>query len=338
MSRSIVFVLAGVALVASLAAAPGDKDGERIKRLVDKAGGRVNSLVDLATAAQSKLIARSAIGQDTLKSIRRYQVDVSGAIYKVALLDVSWRGKTMRLGTSTAPEGHLYRVGVFDEFGKELPEFAPFLAQFSGQEAVGLNEASNEDIGTVIKRRDAILGAKKPPVKPQEKKTWALLKHHHLMWDLGAAFSEVEAAREKGDMLAPSLGLLDTAAGAIDDFSDQLRAVMQPKTLGSYRELLKALRANIAEARGLEEKGDGEGAAKIAKARLKMDCGKCHGADQNEWKKPLEGALREQRHAAGFRPGVFVIDVDLRPLSWTAEEAQSLASAVKASLLAAREE
>lgn len=337
MTRSISFLLCA-ALLLSIGAAPGDKDGERIKRLVDKPGAKINSLADLTTAAQSKLIARTGIGQDTLKSIRRYQADAGGSIYKIVLLDVSWRGKPLRLGVSTAPEGHLYRSGVFDDFGKAITDFDPYLAQFSGQDGLALNAASNEDIGPIIKKRDAILKSGKPPVKPADKKTWALLKHTHLMWGLDSAFAHVETAREKGAPLLGSLKELDKEAEKIEEFSDQLRAVLQPKTLGSYREMLKELRKNTADAIALEEKGDAVEAAKIAKGRLKMDCGKCHGSDQNEFKSPLQSYFRDLRRSAGFASGVFLVDIDLRAKEMTPEEAQTLASAVKACLLSAREE
>jgi hypothetical protein len=336
MTRSMLASLSAVILV-FVSAAPGDKDGERIKRLVDKPGAKIHSLPDLTTAAQSKLIARTAIGQDSLKSIRRYQADADG-LYKVVLLDVPWRGKTVRLGVSTAPEGHLYRSGVFDDFGKPIDDFEAFLAQFSGQQGLTLTNASNEDIGKVIQRRDALQNAAKPPVKPADKKAWALLKHMHLMWRLDDAFLALEAARDEEKPLLGALKKLEERASEIAEFSDQLRPLVQPKTLGSYRGMLGELRANAAEAIALEEKGDADGARKIAKARLKMDCGKCHGSDQNEFKAPLQSAFRDQRRAAGFAAGAFVVDVDLRAKEWTPEEAQALASAVKACLLAAREE
>lgn len=336
MMRSFPASLLLVSMV-FLSAAPGDKDGERIKRLVDKPGAKIHSLPDLTTAAQAKLIARTAIGQDTLKSIRRYQVDAEGT-YKVVLLDAPWRGKTVRLGVSTAPEGHLYRSGVFDDFGKPLTDFDPFLEQFSGQQGLALTTASNDDVGKVIQRRDAILKSTKPPPKPADKKAWVLLKHMQLMWRVDGAFAHVETARVKAAPLLPSLKRLAEEAEAITEFSEHLRAVVQPKTLGSYREIAKELAKNTAEAIALEEKGDKEGAAKIAKARLKMDCGKCHGFDQTEFKAPLQASFRAQRRDAGFGPGVFVVDVDLRPGDLTPEEAQGLASAVKACLLAAREE
>ncbi len=329
--------LAGAFLL-MLFAAPGEKDGERIKRLVDKAGSRVSSLPELTTAAQSKWIARTAVGQDSVKSLRRYQAEASDGVYKVALVDLTWRGKVVRVGACLSPDGSIRKAGVFDEYGKEIADFAPFVKQFDKPDGVVLSDASNEDIGGVIKRRDAVMSSAKPPPKPADKKAWVLLKHHHLMWEFADCWRDLEAAAEKSDPLAPKIKAFDDQAAKIELFSENLRtAVIVPKTLGVYRDQLKELRADVAKVTELETKGDAEGARKFVKSDLKLDCGKCHGSEANEFKRPLESSLRDQLEGSGFKPGVFVVDVDLRAGKFESAEAQSLASAIKACLLAARE-
>lgn len=333
MSR-MALTLAAVVLVGF--AAPGDKDGERIKRLVDKPG-KTASLGELVTEVRAQLIARTAMPSETLKTIRRYQHETTDGIYKIVLFDIAWRGKTYRLGASTTPEGATYKVGIFDEFGKEVPEFDDFLGQFRGDYGVGLTEASNEDLGAILKRRDALATQTKPPAKPAEKKAWTLLKHHQSMMKLGAIWREIDLGDKSNEPLAKNLKALDEATAKLEEFSTNLRATMEPKTVGGYREVVKAMRADVAEALKLATAGDDTGATKIAREKIVTHCSKCHESDQNEFKTDLASALGNQLGGIGFKKGAFVVDVDVDKRDYTPEEAQMLANTIKACLLSTRD-
>lgn len=319
----------------------GAKDGERIKALLGKSGAKIGSLEALTAAPAATLIARSGITREMLDTMRRYQAEAPGESGPIglALLDVPlgglWAGKPVRLGVALAASGEMKAVHCFDDFGKVIQDFEPFLRQF-GPDGVALNEASNEAIGDVVKRRDAVAGADKPPVKPQEKKTWTLYRHSLRMKAIGEHFQAASEAGAAGKPLAEPLAALDSDFAALDEFAGYLRAVMEPKTVGQYREQLKALRTDLKQASDLATKGENESAAKLLAGKLKLDCGKCHGFDANEWKRPFETELRRQREAAGFKSGVFVIDVDVRKVGFEIADAQMLAGAVKAACLACR--
>jgi mono/diheme cytochrome c family protein len=323
-----------IALV--IAEPPVAKDGERVKHLVGGKDAKVEVMPDLPTAASATLIARTAVASETLKSLRRYQADS----HRIALIDAPLESATrerLRIGVALAPEGHLARLALFDELGKPRDEFENFFAQFRGGEGVSISEASAADIGDVVKRRDQVLNAKKAPPKPADKQAWVLLRHHRAMWAVGAAYFQLEQARRAGEPLGRKLDDLDAALTEVEGFAGNLTAVVEAKTVGTYRQHLAAARAAIEKARAAVDADDRDALDRAVKIDVKNSCGACHGSDKNEFRRPLEGAMRDKLFAAGFAKGSFVVGVDVQPRELDERDAQSLASAIKAALLAARE-
>lgn len=346
--RTATLLLFAVAVAASLvsvppvsaraAAEPGAKDGERIKRLLDGRTIRgVGVLPGLTAQPSGRLVARTAVPTTALPSLRRYQVQVEGELHPVtvAFLDLEWSEGEGRLGVAATRGGELLGPTLFDEYGKEMDDLEDVLAQYRGQAGVRLTEASLQPVGDVMTRRDEMLATEDPPPKADAREVWALFHHHRRMWELDAAHEALQRAREEGASMREPLERVEEHLVGLDGFATHLKTVLEPKEVGRYRRFLDEMVAATDKARVLIDKGNQEAASKLVKGKVKLGCGRCHGWDENQWRRPLEDAVRDRREAAGWRTGSFVVGVDLRPTRFEQADAQLVASTVKALMLLA---
>lgn len=330
-----------LALFPAVLFAPGlgsKGDGERIANLLGKKPKQVEVLQDLKPAAAAELVARSGVSSDVIPELRGYAVQVEGdlARWKLGFVDASWKGKPVRVGAALNGDGVLQKLGAFDEFGKPLAEVDPFLVQFRGPYGVVLTAASNQPMGDAIQLRDKVLAATSPPPKPDEKKKWTLLRHRLLMRELGDRYDALNTAREQKEGVAPAARAVAEQLAAVDEFATHLKAILKPKDVGEYKKLGAAVAEGAAKVEQAALAGDAALADKLVKTEVKLGCGKCHGWDANAWKKPLEGAFRAERESAGLIDGAFVVDLDVKRAGLDPEDAQAMASAVKAALLRAK--
>ena len=334
----LVVVVTGIIGSSIHSAEPGKKDGERIKRLL---GGRkirtVQSLPGLTAQPMGRLIARTGIPTTVMTTIRRYEVDVEGELYPmtVALLDVSCASGKGRLGVGATRDGEVAGPTLFDDFGKEMDDLDGILEQFRGHKGVRLTEASLDPVGDVMTRRDEILAQEKAPTKKAEKKEWALFRHYRRMWEIEEIHETLQRARAEKTSMREPLRRLEEKMMELKPFASNLKGPLQPKDVGQYRKFVDEMLGSIEKAKLLVDKGNQVAASKVVKASIKITCGKCHGWDKNKLKKPLEGIVRDQREALGFRPGVFVVGVDLEARDLEPADAQLVASTVKAAMLLA---
>lgn len=323
---------------ASPVAEPGAKDGERIKRLLSARSIRgVGALPGLTAQPTGRIVARTAIPTTMLSSLRRYSVEVEGeqAPVTVVFFDLEWSGGEGRLGVGATRDGAFFGPTLFDDYGKEVDSLDAVLAQYKGDGGVRLTEASLEPVGEVMKSRDEMLLVTKPPPRRDEREVWALFHHHRRMWEIDVAHEALQRARSEGTSMREPLRRLEEHLTELKPFASNLKGVLEPKDVGQYRRFVDELIDATSKARVLVDKGNDKAASKLVKGTVKMGCGKCHGWDENQWKAPFEGAVRERREAAGWRTGSFVVGVDLRPSAFAAEDAQLVASTVKALMLLA---
>lgn len=333
----LLLVVAAPAATAALEGDPGAKDGERIQRLVPDPIAQVRSQPGLTAQPTSRLLARTALPFESLGTIRRYDVDVETdrELRRVAFLDVECDGETVRIGVGAAANGALLGPTAFDAYGKPVAALEPFLAQFRGHGGLVLTAASTEPIGDAVRLKDELLAMEKAPLKPAERKRWALFRHLRLMRESGRLHDALQEARQQGEPLGPPLRALASQIEATRSFSANLKSALAAKDLGRYRALNDELAAAVAEALRLTQEGNVEAAAKVVKGKVNTSCSRCHGFDDNAWRKPFEGALRAEREQTGIRAGSFIVDVDVERNGLNKDDAQRLASAVKAGMLLA---
>ena len=330
-------VFAATVFAAAVFAADGGKgDGARIESLFDEPTRDVRSLQGLTAGPTAELVAGSGISLEATRTLRRYHVNVDGELgdYTVAFLDVEMpRVGAIRVGTAMSPKGRVRAAHAFDDYGKVLEQYEPFLKQFVGPRGLRPSEKAGRPIGDVINDRDRILLSDDPPKARDDKRAWTLVRHHSMMWELENRFVALQNARSDGDGLRGPLRDVDEQLAALHAFATHLKSVMKPKGVGQYRKKLAELRELGDKATELVERERRDDAAKLIKGDMKLSCGRCHGSDQNQWRKPLEGKLREMRESIGFGPGNFLVGLDVRPVDLPDDEAQMLANTVKGLLI-----
>ncbi len=341
--RRTVVALAAVAVIAGSAGSGfcwlgAPKDGERLRTLLGGKTGKTGQLPELTAQPTGLLLSRTGIQTDVLKGLSRYDVEAPGetSVVHAAFIDFTWRGRQLRLGALAQGPGLPRALTAFDDFGKPVPELDPFLKQFKVADGVLITDGSLAPIGDAMKLRDSIVKQKDPPAKPQEYEKWALFRHKLLMWQMDDVASRAIGQDADSANLAGALAALVKQTDLTNEFATHLKTVMKPKDVGQYRKMLANLKAGAEEARAAADAGKLDDAAKIAKAKVKTACAQCHGSDANDWKKPLKGAIRARREEVGFANGAFVVDYDVRRGDLPADEAQTIASAVKAVLLLAQ--
>ncbi|MBI4880530.1 MAG: hypothetical protein HY812_12850 [Planctomycetes bacterium] len=315
----------------------GKGDGERLKRLIPAAIQKVEVHPELTALPTAKLVARSGLDSTTMPSLRRYRAHVAGdpRPTEAAFLDLTLRGKKYRLGAAVSPEKGVLGPTLFDDFGKPVADLDRFLSQFKGEGAVRLTDASREPVGDAVKLRDEVLSQDEPPAKKDARTRWVLLRHHLAMRAVAEHDGRVQEAAQSGEALAGPLRELLASMEQLREFSAHLKLVFEPKEVGQYRAFTDEGHALAVKAQALAEEGKREEALAVVRGDLAMSCGRCHGWQENHWKKPLGEAMRAQLEQAGFKHGYFVVDMDVRRVDLDAESAQQVASAVKAALLLA---
>src|SRR5690606_40417755 len=89
----------------------GDKDGERLRRLLDgKTLGAVAVFPPLSAQPTGRILARTALPTTVLASLRRYRVELEGETLPAiaAFLDLEWSGGKGRLGVAVAQSGAVF--------------------------------------------------------------------------------------------------------------------------------------------------------------------------------------------------------------------------------------
>ncbi|MFG0318720.1 MAG: hypothetical protein ACF8XB_15710 [Planctomycetota bacterium JB042] len=331
-------LLLSLAVSTASSAEPGEKDGERIRRLLDGKPIRgVRSLPGLTAQPSGRLVSRTALPTTMISSLRRYEVQLEGEVHpvRVAFFDLEWSEGEGRIGLGATREGALFGPTLFDDYGKEIDDLDELLARFQGHRGVRLTEASLQPVGEVMTRRDEMLATTKPPPKKEEREVWALFHHHLRMWELESSHAALQRAREEGTGMREPLRRLDEHLNELKPFASNLKGVLEPKEVGRYRRFVDQMLASTEKARVLLDKGNEKAASKLVKGEVKLGCGRCHGSDENQWRRPLEDAIRDLREGAGWRTGSFVVGVDLRPTRFGDADAQLVASTVKALMLLA---
>jgi len=322
-----------------LLSGPGPRnDGERLRDITGTEANDGAVLPELLPNARAQLVSRTGVPMDVLDDIRCYRLPAAddAGMFRVAFIDANWNGREVRVGAALDPSGGIRRVAAFDEYGKVIEALEPFLSQFQGRFGLRLTDASDDPIGYAIGLRDEILAQEKPPRKKDERKRWVMLQHRLLMWESDDLLAAFEQARTEDETLAPHVRRIGDHLDELDTFASHLKSVMTAKDVGSYRGFVEEFRGDL-DAATVQLEKDPERGAKLAKTKIKMGCGKCHGWDGNEWRKPLQGAFRDEREELGIEDGVFVVDIDVRTAGLRDDDAQALASAVKAALIAARD-
>ncbi len=315
----------------------GKGDGERLKRLIPVAIEKVEVHPELTALPASKLLARSGLDSTTLPSLRRYRAHVAGdpRPTEAAFLDLTLRGKKYRLGAAVSPVKGVLGPTLFDDFGKPVADLDRFLSQFKGEGAVRLTDASREPVGDAVKLRDAVLSLDEPPAKKDARMRWVLLRHHLAMRAVAERNGLVLEAAQESETLNGALRELVSSLEQLREFTAHLKLVLEPKEVGQYRAFTDEGHALAAKALALALESKREEALAVVRGDLAMSCGRCHGWQENHWKKPLGEAMRGQLEQAGFKHGYFVVDMDVRRVDLEPESAQAVASAVKAALLMA---
>jgi len=330
--------------LALLAAAPsildaGKNDGERLKRLFDRPIKSVQSLQGLTAQPSARLVARTGMPNSALSTVRLYAVLLEREVIpaRTAFLDLPWKGKPARLGYAVTSQGGVFGPKAFDEYGKPLTDLDPFLAQFRGQDAVRLTEASTRPIGEVIKLREDVLAESTPPPKHSLRTRWALVRHHLLMFEAERLLQNLKRAARNEQPLRRPLEELTEFTSQLHQFATHLKVVLEPKEVGQYRRFLTALETEANKASELVSKGDAEGARELVTTEVERTCVECHDWKENHWNRPFGDALRDELDQVGFARGSFVLEADVRRNGLDPERAQDVASVVKAIMLLAHD-
>ena len=343
MRRTVLPVVLGLVAVAGLSAAAaveaGKGDGERLKRLFDRPIKSVQSLRGLTAQPSARLVVRTGLPREALPTIRLYGVVLEREVVpaRTAFMDLPWKGKTARMGYSVTSQGGVHGPRAFDEFGKPLTDLDPFLSQFRGHEAVRLSEGSTRPIGEVVQLREEMLAQKKAPPKQSLRAQWALIRHHLLMFEAERLLENLErAAHAEQPLRQPLAELLDHAL-LMSQFSSNLKAVLEPKEVGQYRQFMAALETEATQAQELLSEGDAGEARERVATQLRQACVKCHDWEQNQWQRSFREGLRDELDLVGFGRGSFVVDVDVKLLDLDRDRAQAVAGVVKAVMLLAHD-
>lgn len=336
MRSSVVFSLVACAAVGTFAFAPGPKgDGDRLRGLFKEKTRAVTPQQDLLPAKLATLLSASGIPTEVTKEMDVYDVQLDGkdGTYRVVLMDLAWSRKPARLAVAVTPEGELHAASISDEFGKVTKDFDAFLAQFRGEYSIRLSSDSTKSMGDVTKLRDAITTATKPPLKPDEKLRYGLFLQRMQMWKLEDVEQRIQAARKGSQPLEPELKALRAELERTAELVPHMTKLFKPKDLAAYKAFLTGMLAGIDSAIANAAEGKADEADKVVVADVLQACAKCHGFDANTWRRPVSTVLREEREKLTGKDGAFVVDFDVRRYGVEPDEAQAIASGLKAALL-----
>ncbi|MCC7171471.1 MAG: hypothetical protein IT459_13570 [Planctomycetes bacterium] len=336
MRSSVVFSLVACAAVATFAFAPGPKgDGDRLRGLFKEKTRAVTPQQDLLPAKLATLLSASGIPSEITKEMDVYDVQLDGkdGTYRVVLMDLAWSRKAARFAVAVTPEGELHAASISDEFGKVTKDFDAFLAQFRGEYSLRLSSDSLKPMGDVTKLRDSIVNAAKPPLKPDEKLRYGLYLQRAQMWKFEEIERRIDEARKGGKPVEADLKALRTELERLGELVPHMAKTFKPKDLAAYKAFIEGMKTGIDSALASAAEGKAADADKVVVADVLQACGKCHGFDANAWRRPTATVLREEREKLTGKDGMFVVDFDVRRYGAEPEDAQVIASALKAALL-----